>query len=194
VGPGDHGEADPAERFSAAWCDGTGLQATTWLQMRRFTLGELRPPDPPPPGRARLAADGDLQLAQGWFDAFTEELELPDRMSEERVRRAIEEERLWLWEDGEPAALALRTLAAAGVSRIICVYTPPEQRGRRLGGAITAAASADALAREAEGVVLFTDADNPGPNKVYERIGFRPVADYRVIHFNPQPPSRGLTP
>ena len=31
--------------------------------------------------------------------------------------------------------------------------------------------------------MLFTDADNPAPNKVYERIGFRPVGDHRVVHF-----------
>jgi predicted GNAT family acetyltransferase len=66
---------------------------------------------------------------------------------------------------------------------VICVYTPPDQRGRRLGGAVTAAACADALAREAERVVLFTDAENPAPNKVYERIGFRPVADHRAVRF-----------
>jgi predicted GNAT family acetyltransferase len=66
---------------------------------------------------------------------------------------------------------------------VTCVYTPPERRGRRYGGAITAATCADALARDAERVVLFTDADNPAPNVVYERIGFRPVADHRVVRF-----------
>ena len=90
---------------------------------------------------------------------------------------------LWLWDDERPRRSRSRgrTPAAAGVARISCVYTPPEQRGRRYGGAITAACSADALAREAERVVLFTDLDNPAPNKVYQRIGFRPVSDHRVV-------------
>ena len=106
-------------------------------------------------------------------------------MQESLRARAIADRLLWLWEDeaGAPVALALRTAAAAGVARINCVYTPPEQRGRRFGGAITAACCADALARDAERVVLFTDADNPAPNAVYQRIGFRPVADHRVVHF-----------
>jgi predicted GNAT family acetyltransferase len=119
-----------------------------------------------------------------WFDAFTDELGLPSRMEEPRVRQLIGEGLLWLWEDGgEPVALALRTAAADGVARVTCVYTPPERRGRRYGGAITATTCADALARDAERVVLFTDADNPAPNAVYERIGFRPVADHRVVRF-----------
>jgi ribosomal protein S18 acetylase RimI-like enzyme len=191
--PGVNGEVDIVEAFSAAWRAGTDLEASTWLQLRLFALGVLAHPDPLPPGRARPATDDDLALAMRWFDAFSEELNLPERMAEPRVRLAIAEGQLWLWEDeGEPVALALRTPAAAGVARIICVYTPPELRGRQYGGAVTAAASADALARDAERMVLFTDATNPAPNKVYQRLGYRPVADHRVIHFKPS--SRGQTP
>ena len=181
--PGVNGEIETVERFAAAWTDGTGLEAKTWLEMRLFELGTLVPPDPPPPGAARPAADADLELTMRWFDAFTEELGLPDRMQEPYVRLAIDDGRLWLWDDGGPVALAFRATAAEGVARVTCVYTPPEHRGRRYGGAITAAACADALARDAERVVLFTDADNPAPNVVYERIGFRPVADHRVVRF-----------
>jgi RimJ/RimL family protein N-acetyltransferase len=181
--PGVNGEVETVERFSAAWTDGTGLEAKTWLEMRLFELGRLEAPDPPPPGAARPAEVADLEVAMRWFDAFTDELGLPDRLQEPYVRQTIDDGRLWLWDDGEPVALALRTAPAEGVARVTCVYTPPERRGRRYGGAITAAACADALEREAERVVLFTDADNPAPNVVYERIGFRPVADHRVVRF-----------
>ena len=89
-------------------------------------------------------------------------------------------------------ALAGRNAAAAGTARVGSVYTPPERRGRGYAGAVTAACCADALARGVERVVLFTDLSNPAPNKVYQRIGFRPVSDYRVTHF--QPSTRGDTP
>lgn len=184
--PGVNGVAGTVERFAAAWTAATELQATPWLQLRQFALGELEPPDPPPPGRARRATLDDVPLATTWFGAFSDELELPDRLEEPRVRAIIGDGLLWLWEDdGVAVALAMRTPAAEGVARVNAVYTPPAHRGRRYGGAITATACADALAHYAERVVLFTDADNPAPNKVYERIGFRPVADHRVVRFHP---------
>ena len=185
--PGVHGDIETVERFVAAWTEGTGVEASAWMEMRQFALGELEPPDPPPPGAPRPATPDDLGVAMAWFDAFTDELGLPEHMPEARAREAIADGLLWLWEDdgGTPVALAMRTAPAVGVARIICVYTPPEQRGRRYGGAVTAACCADAFEHGAERVVLFTDADNPAPNAVYQRIGFRPVADHRVVHFNP---------
>jgi RimJ/RimL family protein N-acetyltransferase len=177
--PGITGDVETIERFAAAW----GEEHHVHLQLRLFVLGELRPPDPPPTGAARLGAPADLTLATSWFEAFSDELGLPDRPGA-RTQRSIHDGMLWLWDTGaEPVAMALRTPAAGGVSRVVGVYTPPEHRGRRYGGAVTAACAAAALAAEAERVVLFTDAENPAPNKVYERIGFRPVADHQVVRF-----------
>ena len=184
---GVNGAIDTVDRFAAAWTAGTALRATTALEMRLFALGTLEPPDPPPPGRARAATAADLGTAMAWFAAFAEELDLPATEQESRARQQIEEGRLWLWEgeDGAPVALAGRNAAAGGVARIGSVYTPPEHRGRRYGGAVTAACAADALERDAQRVVLFTDLGDPAPNVVYQRIGFRPLSDHRVVRFEP---------
>jgi RimJ/RimL family protein N-acetyltransferase len=184
--PGVNGDVETVERFVVAWTAVTGDEARTHLEMRLFALGELAPPDPPPPGAARACEEADLELAMAWHAAFVEELALPGSEPEARVRQQIAEGRLWLWEDDGPAALAGRNAAAAGTARVGSVYTPPERRGRGYGGAVTAACCADALARGVERVVLFTDRSNPAPNKVYQRIGFRPVSDFRVTHFNPR--------
>ena len=182
---GVNGDIETVERFGAAWTAGTALRPTTWMEQRLFGLGTLEPPEPPPPGRARAAGVADLGDAMAWFAAFCEELHLPVTEKESRARQQIDEGRLWLWEDaaGVPVALAGRNAAAGGVARIGCVYTPPERRGRGFAGAVTAACSADALARGVERVVLFTDLGNPAPNAVYQRIGFRPLSDHRVVRF-----------
>jgi predicted GNAT family acetyltransferase len=48
---------------------------------------------------------------------------------------------------------------------------------------VTAACAADALARDAEHVVLFADLANPTSNRVYQRIGFARIAEREVIRF-----------
>ena len=101
------------------------------------------------------------------------------------MRAGVADGRIWLWEaqDATPVSLAGRTATAIGVARVAPVYTPPEARRRGYGAAITAACTADALQRDAEHVVLFTDLANPTSNSIYQRIGFRPVADRRVVRF-----------
>ena len=67
--------------------------------------------------------------------------------------------------------------------RRTAVYTPPEQRGRGYGGAVTAAVTRAALDAGADDVVLFTDLANPTSNALYQRLGYRPVEDRTVVEF-----------
>jgi ribosomal protein S18 acetylase RimI-like enzyme len=183
--PGVNGEVASVERFVGAWLDGTDLRAWTAFEQRLYALAALRPPDPPPPGRARLAGPDDLELAADWLAAFQHEAGVPSSDVERAARAGIAEERLWLWEDedGARVSLAGRTAPAVRVARIAPVYTPPASRRRGYGAAVTAAATADALARGADHVVLFTDLANPTSNAIYQRIGFEPVSDRRVVRF-----------
>jgi predicted GNAT family acetyltransferase len=183
--PGVNGEVPTVERFVAAWLDGTDLRGRTAFEQRLYALGTLRPPDPPPPGQARPAADTDLELAAGWMAAFQQEAGVPSTDVESAARVAIGDRRLWLWEDegGERVSLAGRTAAAVGVTRVAPVYTPPAARRRGYGAAVTHAVTADALERGADHVVLFTDLANPTSNAIYQRIGFAPVSDRRVVRF-----------
>ncbi len=81
-------------------------------------------------------------------------------------------------------AFADRTPAVAGVARIAPVSTPPDRRRHGYAGAVTAACTADALARNAERVVLFTDLADPCATAMYQRLGFRPIGGRRVVGFN----------
>jgi predicted GNAT family acetyltransferase len=112
---------------------------------------------------------------------------VPSTDVESYARASIADRRLLLWddEDGAPVSLAGRTPPAAGVSRLAPVYTPPASRRRGYGEAVTASCTADALDRGAEHVVLFTDLANPTSNAIYQRIGYRPVSDRRVVRFEP---------
>jgi GNAT superfamily N-acetyltransferase len=178
---------DPAlvEEFRAAWGGGGRLVRKS----RLYALDVLRPPSPPPPGAPGAAGADDLDLAVRWGGAFEAEVSSPSRAATAVVRRLVDDGRLWLWHDaGRPVAMAGRSPTAAGVTRIGPVYTPPEHRRRGYGSAVTAACTADALARGAAHVVLFTDLANPTANKIYQEIGYHPRRDRHIVRFATDPP------
>jgi GNAT superfamily N-acetyltransferase len=176
---------EPATAFAAAWRDHTGQAARTGMRMRLYALGQLLPPDRPPPGQARTASAEDTALLLAWLDAFHDEAGPQGPNDSERlVDERIGFGGMVLWEHhGRPVSLAARNRAAAGQARIGPVYTPPELRGRGFGGAATVTVTQAALDDGAEGVVLFTDLANPASNTLYQRLGYRPVSDWTALRF-----------
>ncbi len=183
--PGVNGDDVPADRFAAAWTAGTALHAEMRMHTRLYALRALRAVTPAPPGRPRRAVEADDERAMAWFAAFQTEAGAQEVDAGSVVRYRIANGLMWVWEldDGEVVSLAGRNAAAAGVSRVGPVYTPPEHRRRGYGAAVTAACTADALAQDADHVVLFTDLANPTSNSIYQRIGYRAVCDRTLIHF-----------
>lgn len=173
-----------AEAFAAAWCESTGTTSHVGHRSRLYRLETLATPASPPPGSARIAVRADRELAIAWHQEFAEEAgsEAGDNASavDERIGFGC----LSLWEvDGAPVSMAGRTRVQQGTSRIAPVYTPRNLRGRGYAGAATAAVSQEALDAGAEEVLLFTDLTNPTSNALYQRIGYRPIADRVVIRF-----------
>jgi RimJ/RimL family protein N-acetyltransferase len=167
----------------AAWVARTGGPATARMRSRLFKLGVLRPPEPMPPGTARVADRSDRDLLVDWNTAFSHETGAgyPEHAAR-RVDEALSHHGFMLWETGgEPVALAGLTREVAGVVRVMAVYTPPGHRRRGYGGAVTTAVSQAALAAGAAAVVLFTDLANPTSNALYQRLGYRPVGDRVVL-------------
>ena len=138
---------DDAAAFSAAWAVATRGSTTVAQRQRLFRLDRLVPPDPAPPGAARVADGNDRELLVAWHEAFGREAhaagpEHADRTVDDRLsHRGVT-----LWEaGGQPVAMAERTREVAGVARIAGVYTAPAHRQRGYGGAVTAAVTQSAL-------------------------------------------------
>jgi predicted GNAT family acetyltransferase len=180
------GTVDAATRFAASWTAGTGLGTELAMRQRVYTLDGLRPPVPPPPGRARPAVAADLDVVLEWVTRFHAEAEASAPTPQpEMYQRRIELGLLWLWQDeqADPVSMAGRNVTVAGVGRIGPVYTPPACRRHGYGAAVTAACAQDALERGARQVVLFTDLANPTSNSIYQQIGFRPLDDRLILRF-----------
>jgi predicted GNAT family acetyltransferase len=82
-----------------------------------------------------------------------------------------------LWEHDEPVSLAGYGGPTPSGIRIGPVYTPPELRGRGYATVLTAELSRLLLQGGRRFCFLFTDLANPTSNSIYQRIGYRPVAD-----------------
>jgi len=132
--------------------------------------------------------DVDDELIVDWLDGFLVEAfgYAPDRAARVGYLREIVDAggRFVLWTvDGLPVSMARVHAPAVGTSRIGPVYTPPEHRRHGYAAGVTAAASQWALDQGARRVVLFTDLANPTTNRLYPRIGYRPVHDTAEVAF-----------
>jgi predicted GNAT family acetyltransferase len=183
--PGVNGGAETVERFVAAWTGATAMRSVPVRQMRLYRLEALRAWAPAPAGRARPAGIDDLETAVRWLREFEAEAGVAPTNVESSMRLGIDAGRVWLWEDEAQCVMALasRTPTAVGVARVGPVYTPPDQRRRGYGAAVTAACTEDALACGAKDLVLFTDLANATSNSIYHQMGYAPVRDYHVVHF-----------
>jgi GNAT superfamily N-acetyltransferase len=178
-----------APSFAAAWERYTGQPARVARRSRLYRLARLLPPDPAPPGRARVATAADSGLLLDWLEAFGREAD--DHGGHDRQRTVADRLSyggLTLWETADgPVSMAGATRAVAGQARIGPVYTPPDRRGRGFGGAVTAAVSQAVKDAGVAEVLLYTDLANPTSNALYQRLGYEPVSDSVQLLFLPAP-------
>lgn len=171
------GDTEATRAFAARWADLTGGVAQPDTHEGVLVLGELVPPARVA-GAERAHRDDDLALVIRWFEAFVDEIRPggPVPVDPADVEARHRAGRLLLWEvEGEPVSMA-GWRSGGGVGRVGPVYTPPEHRRRGYAAAVTAAATQRVLAA-GERAMLHTDLSNPTSNALYERLGYRRVAE-----------------
>ena len=142
-------------------------------------------------GSPRVATAEDTELLVAWVEAFADEISLGAPSTTSDAERMVEarlagpNSGFLLWEDDGPASLAGWGGPTPNGVRIGPVYTPPDRRSRGYGSAVTAAVSADQLDAGRRFCFLYTDLANPTSNAIYQRIGYRPMSDRRVVRFEP---------
>lgn len=150
---------------------------------RRLLLHQLRgaPEGGPVNEIIRPALPGDRALLIEWVEGFDRDTRAPEhtRDAEKRVRQGIEFGRLFVLEaDGTPVTSGCWGRPTPHTKTINFVYTLPEHRGRGYGRAVTAQLAGHLLTLGTRDILLFTDADDPIPNRVYARVGFTPTTEF----------------
>ena len=138
---------------------------------------------PTVPGKAEVATETDLALAESWYADFSEEIDGvrrdADHAGREALRAVLGEGRLYWWRDrGQVVSMAAHnvTIATPGasVTRVGPVFTPKSQRRHGYAAGVSAAVTAELLDRGST-VMLFADEANATSNGVYQSLGYRRV-------------------
>jgi GNAT superfamily N-acetyltransferase len=186
--PGVTGPKDVVDRV-VAHLPGAGTARTAMTDLLRV-LVDYRPPDPRAPGRPRIATGADFDILCAWLAQFAGDAHLPARDPAPIAASAVDRGSMLLWEHQEqPVAMAGHAppvvTPTGTVTRIGPVYTPEQLRGRGYGSAVTAA-MVESLQPRSTSIMLFADADNPGSNRVYERLGFEVRATHVEVTLGPE--------
>lgn len=186
-------EQGTAAAFAAAWQRRTGTAGEIHQRQRLYRLAESTAPERLPEGCPRVAGPADRDLLMRWYGEFMAAAGLRagrDAGAWTDARLAHGGLTLWETPDGTPVAMAGVTPATAGQVRVQTVYTPAHLRGRGYASAVTAEVSRAALESGTGEILLFTDLANPTSNGLYQRIGYRGVADFAVWEFTDLRPGR----
>lgn len=136
----------------------------------------------------RHASEADRPLLERWFTALEMDTGLASeeaaaRDGKDRAGAAIGSDRfVFLLENGQPVAMSSINAKAGDAVQVGGVYVPPELRGKGRGGRVVAHHLTAARSRGTRRAILF--AASPSAARVYERIGFERVGDYRVAVLN----------
>lgn len=191
--PGVLGNRPTVDQFMQAWCGPAGVMPRLRMGLGVFALERVEHAGDAP-GAARRAMPADRSLVLEWHDAFAAEALPHEAQIPERVERMIDyrldpgtdDAAFWLWEAGGTAvSLVGYGGPTPGGARIGPVYTPPEHRRRGYGTALVAAVSSWLLGHGRRRCFLYTDLANPTSNSIYQKIGYRQVAESAEYGYEP---------
>lgn len=172
---------DLAERFAFL----SGRPRRLAVQLRSFQLDRVVWPRPAP-GEMRVCESGDLETVIRFTVGFARDIGEPAELDGVGIRAKllIDRRQGFFWFDGEPVAVAALTGPTPNGIRVSLVYTPREFRRRGYASNLVARLSQHALDTGRKYCFLFTDQANPVSNSVYQKIGYRPVADSERWEFS----------
>jgi GNAT superfamily N-acetyltransferase len=186
--PGVSGEAGTAARFAGQWTERHKSAAVPIEGQRIYEIREVQE-TPAVAGRMRRAERADRELVIAWMRGFQADTgdgggraQGGSEQGRSAASAAVHRRSFWLWDDGGPVSMAMRTEPVEGVVRVGAVYTPPELRNRGYAGACVGALSQQIL-EGGHRSILYTDLGNPVSNSIYRRLGYRAVAEVLRYRF-----------
>ncbi len=167
------GEQAAASEFAAAWARRRG---GSWELTHRWSwmaLHEVEPPTPVP-GAMRHAEAADWPLIESWAPLYMEDTGAAGSVRSFLERR-LATRSLYVWEHhGLKCMASISGFTPTGM-RVSAVFTPREHRRLGYASNTVAAVSKNALDAGRRYCILFAESHHLATQRVYQRIGYRPL-------------------
>lgn len=178
--PGVLGFTKGVEKFVQLYAIKNQKTATLKMNQQIYCLDTVNP-ETFGSNSAEPATIEDLNLILRWIRAFM--LEAASEASPQAVSQAqkgingaIKHELIYVLRIKEKiVSMAGKWGETPNGRRIGGVYTPPDQRNKGYGTEVVAKVSQSVLDAEKQYCFLFTDLSNPVSNRMYQKIGYRPI-------------------
>lgn len=183
----------PAETlaFGDAWCALRGGSAVPGMRQGIFELTAVSPPPQVSSGQMRIARPTELARLAHWCAEFAREAGTPIGDPANAAAYFIDRCEMSVWDHGGARSMAVATGPTPTGIRVGLVYTPPADRNRGYATSLVAELSAAQLAAGRRACFLYTDLANPTSNAIYERLGYRRVAEALDVEFR-EPEAPGV--
>ncbi|WP_078550006.1 GNAT family N-acetyltransferase [Litchfieldia alkalitelluris] len=184
--PGLIGEAGLTKKLANDVANLSGSISKVKMNQRIYRLNRLEK-NLTENGVLMQAAKEHYPIIKEWVYGFAAEVDmkLTQEEAEKRAIEFIEKGRLYVWiVKGKMVSMAAATRPTKTNITINLVYTPKEERKKGHASNCVLALTTKMLNQGYYSTSLYTDLENPTSNKIYMEIGYKPIMDSVVVHFN----------
>ena len=173
--------------FTERYCEATGANAAIWMKQLIYQLEDLAD-IATVEGTLTRADRTSNRLLHDWMHGFSNDVGLhrnnePDEI-DARVVGILAKGSAYLFVcEGRPVSVAIHSRSSRNGASISGVYTPPELRGRGYATACVFSLAKRLFESGYKFCCLYTDANSPTSNRIYQRIGFNAVETSVVYRF-----------
>jgi predicted GNAT family acetyltransferase len=173
-----------SEPFALQWCRKNNCTPVMKMHMKFFSLHQVQPVKACS-GHLLKADMTQKDLLVEWAEQFNREVQLDE--NEQYIRShvdfTIRTGNAFLWVDKEPVCMTFRERPYQNGVSIGYVYTPEKHRRKGYATNCAAQVSNQSLSEGFHHCTLFTDAQNPTSNSIYQKIGYRYLCDFAYYNF-----------
>jgi uncharacterized protein len=184
--PGFIGERDLTIQLSKHITEFRGKIPSIHMNQRLYRLDNVKK-KPEENGKLVKLGFKDLPLIKEWLYQFCVDIDEMMSRDEAEVKsiELIERGRIYGWKvNDELVSMANASRPTKSNITVNFVFTPLVERKKGYASSCVAALTELMLDKGFKTTSLYTDLDNPTSNKIYMEIGYEPIMDSIVIHFD----------